>query len=64
MRAITAVLGQADSVQLDDVAEAPAEDGPVLVETLAIGVCGTDVEIVRGDYGAAVAGRRSPDPRA
>ena len=32
--------------------EPPADDGPVLVETLAIGVCGTDVEIVRGDYGA------------
>jgi glucose 1-dehydrogenase len=52
MRAITVVPGQADSVRLDEVPEPPADDGPVLVETLAIGVCGTDVEIVRGDYGA------------
>jgi threonine dehydrogenase-like Zn-dependent dehydrogenase len=52
MRAITVAPGQADSVRLDEVPEPPANDGPVLVETLAIGVCGTDVEIVRGDYGA------------
>lgn len=52
MRAITVVPGQADSIRLDDVPEPPTDDGPVLVETLAIGVCGTDVEIVEGDYGA------------
>ena len=52
MRAITVVPGHADSVRLDEVPEPPADDGPVLVETLAIGVCGTDVEIVHGDYGA------------
>ena len=52
MRALTVVPGKADSVRLDDVPEPPADDGPVLVETLAIGVCGTDVEIVHGDYGA------------
>jgi threonine dehydrogenase-like Zn-dependent dehydrogenase len=51
MRAITVVPGHADSLRLDDVPEPPADDGPVLVETLAIGVCGTDVEIVHGDYG-------------
>ncbi len=52
MRAITVVPGQADSVRIDDVPEPPLVDGPVLVETLAIGVCGTDMEIVAGDYGA------------
>ena len=31
-------------------------DGPVLVETLAVGVCGTDIEIVSGDYGWAPPG--------
>jgi threonine dehydrogenase-like Zn-dependent dehydrogenase len=36
--------------------EPPLDDGPVLVETIAIGVCGTDVEIVHGDYGAAPPG--------
>jgi glucose 1-dehydrogenase len=52
MRAITVVPGHAGSVRLDDVPEPPADDGPVLVETLAIGVCGTDTEIVHGEYGA------------
>jgi glucose 1-dehydrogenase len=52
MRAITVAPGQADSARLDDVPEPPDEDGPVLVGTLAIGVCGTDVEIVAGNYGA------------
>jgi threonine dehydrogenase-like Zn-dependent dehydrogenase len=51
VRAITVVPLQKDSLDLTDMPEPPAEDGPVLVETLAIGVCGTDAEIIRGDYG-------------
>ena len=31
--------------------EPPEADGPVLVETLAIGICGTDIEIISGQYG-------------
>ena len=27
----------------------PARDGPVLVQTQAIGICGTDLEIINGD---------------
>jgi threonine dehydrogenase-like Zn-dependent dehydrogenase len=38
------------------MAEPPVEDGPVLVETLAVGVCGTDLEIIEGDYGWAPPG--------
>ena len=34
----------------------PRADGPVLVETLAVGVCGTDVEIISGAYGWAPPG--------
>jgi threonine dehydrogenase-like Zn-dependent dehydrogenase len=56
MRAITVKPGLAGSVALDDVPEPPAADGPIVVETLAIGVCGTDVEIVNGDYGSAPPG--------
>ncbi|MGB6455979.1 MAG: glucose 1-dehydrogenase [Streptosporangiaceae bacterium] len=37
--------------------EPPSDDGPVLVQTLAIGVCGTDVEIINGDYGWAPPGQ-------
>ena len=56
MRAITVIPKQAGSVRLDEVPEPPAADGEVLVETLAIGVCGTDVEILRGEYGWAPPG--------
>src|SRR4051812_26349967 len=57
MRALTVVPGQSGSARLDDVPEPPAGDGPVLVEVMAIGVCGTDHEIVGGRYGWAPPGR-------
>jgi threonine dehydrogenase-like Zn-dependent dehydrogenase len=40
-------------MRVDEVPEPSASDGDVLVETLAIGICGTDREIAAGDYGAA-----------
>ncbi len=58
MRAITAVPGTPHSAQLLDVPEPALSDGAVLAQTLAIGVCGTDVEIVSGAYGWAAPGRR------
>jgi len=57
LKALTVVPGQAGSARLDDVEEPPETDGPVLVETLAVGVCGTDMEIVLGAYGWAPEGR-------
>jgi threonine dehydrogenase-like Zn-dependent dehydrogenase len=56
MRALTVRPGQPGSAEVTEVPEPPAEDGPTLVETLAIGVCGTDLEICDGDYGTAPAG--------
>jgi threonine dehydrogenase-like Zn-dependent dehydrogenase len=56
MRAITVIPGQAGSAQLDDVPEPSADAGAVLVDGLALGICGTDAEIVDGDYGWAPAG--------
>jgi threonine dehydrogenase-like Zn-dependent dehydrogenase len=56
MKAITVIPLKADSVGLSDVPEPPESDGPVLVETLAVGVCGTDIEIVTGQYGWAPPG--------
>ncbi len=53
MRAITILPGVANSARLDDVPEPPIGDGAILVETLALGVCGTDHEIVAGHYGEA-----------
>jgi threonine dehydrogenase-like Zn-dependent dehydrogenase len=55
MRAI--LPGQQGSVALTDVPEPPEEDGPILVETLAVGICGTDLEIINGDYGSAPPGQ-------
>lgn len=40
--------GRAGSARLVEIAEPDVEDGPLLVEMVAVGVCGTDVEIMRG----------------
>jgi threonine dehydrogenase-like Zn-dependent dehydrogenase len=57
MRALTVIPGQPNSAALTDVPEPPLSDGPVLVQTLAVGVCGTDREIVAGTYGWPPPGR-------
>src|SRR5215207_10013840 len=56
MRAITVCPGIANSARLDEVPEPPPADGAVLVRALALGVCGTDREILSGAYGLAPAG--------
>jgi threonine dehydrogenase-like Zn-dependent dehydrogenase len=58
MRALTTAPGVADSARLEDVAEPPLSDGAVLVRTLALGVCGTDREILAGQYGWAPPGQQ------
>ena len=57
MRAITVIPGKQGSVALTDMPEPPAEDGPILVQTQAIGICGTDLEIISGEYGSAPPGQ-------
>jgi glucose 1-dehydrogenase len=57
MRAVTVVPGQRGSVALTDMPEPPGDDGPVLVQTQAIGICGTDLEIINGEYGSAPPGQ-------
>ena len=52
MRAIV-VRPPAPGAELVDLPEPAASDGAVLVEGLALGVCGTDREIVGGGYGWA-----------
>ena len=56
MKALTVTPGKAGSAGLTDVPEPPPADGPVLVETMAVGICGTDAEIVAGEYGQAPPG--------
>src|SRR5262245_10902296 len=57
MRAITLTPGVKDSVRLEDMPEPPAADGSLLVRTLALGICGTDREIVAAAYGEAPPGQ-------
>jgi threonine dehydrogenase-like Zn-dependent dehydrogenase len=51
MRALTVIPGRAWSARLIEVPEPAAEAGTILVQGLALGVCGTDLEIIRGEYG-------------
>ena len=56
MRAITVTPGVANSARLDEMLPPPAGDGTILVRNLALGVCGTDREIIAGEYGASPPG--------
>lgn len=56
MRALTAIPRQPGSFAVRDVPE-PDSSGLVLVDAIMLGVCGTDREIVRGQYGWAPPGQ-------
>jgi glucose 1-dehydrogenase len=58
MRAITVTPGLADSARLEDLPDPPVSEGSILVRALALGVCGTDREIISGEYGWAPPGQR------
>ncbi len=51
MKAITVEPKKPGSALLEEIAEPDLREGSVLVEAVAVGVCGTDVEIVEGKYG-------------
>ena len=57
MRAVTVRPGTSDSLQVTDVKDPTPGPGELLVSGLSIGVCGTDKEIVAGNYGWAPPGR-------
>ncbi|MBB5874418.1 threonine dehydrogenase-like Zn-dependent dehydrogenase [Allocatelliglobosispora scoriae] len=57
MRALTVVPEQPNSLAVTDVPDPEPGDGELLVDGLAVGVCGTDREIAAGDYGWAPPGR-------
>lgn len=57
MRALTVVPGVAASATLEERSEPAPDAGEVLVEAVALGVCGTDREILDGRYGEAPPGR-------
>src|SRR6476469_4644383 len=51
MRALRVQPGRSGSLRVEDVPDPAPGSGELLVRGLAVGVCGTDKEIVRGDYG-------------
>ncbi len=57
MKALTVIPLKANSAELSEVGDPPVSDGPILVETLAVGICGTDIEIISGLYGWAPPGQ-------
>jgi len=57
MRALTIAPGQANSARLEEIPEPTPEPGTILVQAVALGVCGTDVELVEGLYGWAPPGK-------
>jgi threonine dehydrogenase-like Zn-dependent dehydrogenase len=57
VKAITVVPKTADSIAYEDVPEPDEAMGSILVEAVAVGICGTDVEIATGKYGWAPPGR-------
>jgi glucose 1-dehydrogenase len=56
MRALTVIPLQADSAAVTDVPEPVPGPGELLVDGIALGVCGTDREIAGGEYGWAPRG--------
>ncbi|MFI5909753.1 glucose 1-dehydrogenase [Dactylosporangium sp. NPDC051541] len=56
MKALTVVALQSGSAEVRDVPDPAPGDGRLLVEAVALGVCGTDREIAAGEYGWAPPG--------
>jgi threonine dehydrogenase-like Zn-dependent dehydrogenase len=56
MLAITIDPGVKDSADLEEVPEPDPSEGAILVDGVALGICGTDAEIAGGEYGEAPPG--------
>jgi len=56
MKALTVIPGKPGSGAVRDVPDPVAHDDEVMVEVVRVGLCGTDAEIERGEYGSAPAG--------
>lgn len=56
MRALTVIPQQKDSLDVVDMSDPDPQEGDLLVQGLALGVCGTDHEISEGLYGWAPKG--------
>jgi threonine dehydrogenase-like Zn-dependent dehydrogenase len=58
MRALTVVPLKKDSAQVTEVPDPEPREGELLVDGLALGICGTDAEIIAGEYGWAPPGEQ------
>jgi glucose 1-dehydrogenase len=56
VHALTVRPRQSGSIEVAEVRDPEPADGELLVRGVALGVCGTDKEIVRGDYGQSPPG--------
>jgi threonine dehydrogenase-like Zn-dependent dehydrogenase len=56
MKAVVVTPGQADTGRVQDIPEPTRSADQVKVETIEVGVCGTDLEILHGLYGQAPPG--------
>jgi glucose 1-dehydrogenase len=56
VRALTVVPLKAGSAEITEMPDPEPRDGELLVDGVALGVCGTDIEIVGGEYGWAPPG--------
>src|SRR3954452_11275029 len=56
MRALTVIPLQSGSAAVVELPDPVPAEGELLVDGLALGVCGTDIEIVSGEYGWAPPG--------
>jgi threonine dehydrogenase-like Zn-dependent dehydrogenase len=57
MKVITVEPHKPETARLENISDPSVRNGSVLVEAIAVGVCGTDVEIVEGEYGWAPPGK-------
>jgi glucose 1-dehydrogenase len=58
MKAITVEPIKTGSARMEEVPEPDISNSSVLAEALAVGICGTDVEIAEGKYGWAPPGKK------
>ena len=56
MKALAITPGKADSAAVREIPEPPPSDGSIVVRALELGICGTDFELMSGDYGWAPPG--------
>src|ERR1044072_3735166 len=56
MRALTVIPLRSGSAEVIDFPDPEPADGELLVDAIALGVCGTDREIIDGEYGWAPPG--------